>query len=231
MKKILFALTIQLLSTAYAQPNIGLIIGDAVRIRSEANVKAKEVSKVYNMREVEILEVSEKWDDLGKKEMCSRYKWVKIKWEGDSTGWVYGKYCFKNEASSGLLTKDTQFQFYGTSCQIQIYQNYEYPVGDEEGLTGCNNTLRVYIYDEKTSNYYSINDSFSKKEEGETKMVFYSNDALGEAIDGIKVEGEKIKVNVQIGYQSGGASAVYTIIYKNGVFSVASYTKSEVKLD
>src|SRR5687767_8174403 len=120
--------------------NVGLIIGNAVRIRSDANIKSKEVSKVYNMREVDILEESDKWDALGKEDMCSRYKWVKVKWHPDSVGWVYGQYCFKNEEISGLATDKTRIEFNGSTYWVQLYQNYEYPTADEDGLTDCNNT-------------------------------------------------------------------------------------------
>lgn len=229
MKRIIILLTLLYPVTSFAQSNVGLIVGNGVRIRCDANVKSKEVSKVYGLKDVTILEETDNWDDLGKNEMCSRYKWVKVKWHPDSIGWVYGKYCFKNDGTSGLQTNKTRFEFNGSSYQLQIYENYEYPVGDEEGLTGCNNTYHIYLYEEKTSNYYPIADPYSKKSYGETSMVFYSNEGVGESIKEIKTSGNKIMINTFIGYQEGNAEADYVIQWINDQFEVTSYKKGETK--
>ncbi len=230
MKKILLMGSIAFMGILTAQSTAGLIIGEGVRIRTEGSAKGKEVSKVYGMRSVEIVEVSEKWDDLGKKDdMCQRHKWVKIKWAGDSTGWVYGKYCYQNDGSSCLLTKETSFLLKNVAYQLMIFQNYEYPVGDEQGLTGCNNTYKIMIYEVSSKNYYLIKDSKSK--ETESLMVFYSNMGQGENIKKISVQEDKIIIDVFINYQEGSATSAYTIEKNGGVFQVSNYQLSEVKYD
>src|SRR5436309_1250113 len=74
-----------------------LIIGDGVRIRDQGNAKGTEVSKVHGQREVTIIEEGKKRDGLGKTDNCESYPWIKVKWEGDSTGWIYGKYVYYND--------------------------------------------------------------------------------------------------------------------------------------
>jgi len=231
MKKIALICLLITSSAIFSQSIPGLIIGDGVRIRSEGNASSKEVSKFHGMHQVEILEVSSTWDDLGKNEMCSRYKWVKIKWEGDSVGWVYGKYCYRNNGISCFTTKKTRFEFSGGLYHIMALANYEYPVADEDGLTGCNNTYKIFLYEEKTSSYYSINDAYSKKENGETTMVLYSNEGIGENISKIEVQSDKIIVYVDITYQEGKSNAIYSIQSKNGGFKVSGYVKAETKYD
>lgn len=232
MKKNLLIIFLFITSFIYAQKPAAFIVGDGVRIRNAGNTKSEEISKVNGIRKVEIIQESKKWDDLGKKEdICNKHKWVKIKWEGDSSGWVYGKYCYQSTGTTGFSTNKTGFHLNGSSYVVQLYKNFEYPVADEEGITGCNNSYRVYFYNETNNQFFVIKDDFSKKQYNEKNMVLYSSDGISESIADLKVIGDKIIIYVTVGHQDGTGKSTYTIVQNNGEFMVTEYLNEELNND
>lgn len=219
MKKIILLVVFQVAAICYSQSHPGLIVGDAVRIRSSASVKGKEISKVYGQRKVEIIQESDKWDDLGKKdEMCSKHKWVKVKWDGDSTGWVYGQFIYEIDPHENA---QKPFMFNQQTYQVVSVKNYNYPPMDEEGLTACTWWYRIYIKDAQ-GNYSPVYDVKSK--ENFNIMTLESSDGAVESITSVNVDHNKIIITVEIGYQEGGATAVYTITRNDEKFSVSDYS-------
>ena len=207
-----------------------IIIGEGVRIRSEGSAKGKEISKVYGKREVTIMEESRKRDDLGKKNDCESYPWIKVKWEGDSTGWVFGKYIYYNDQGGVLNDGGGDFLLQKRIYKILTYRNYSYPVADDNGLTGCGLFYYVVLYCAETKKYHLIKDTKSK--EGFTYMSLFNDDSGGEAIYMNKGEDDgSMRFFVTISYQMGGAEAYYIFKYSGGTFIVTEYNKSETKMD
>lgn len=199
-----------------------LIIGEGVRIRSDATAKGKEKSKVYGNRQVEIIEVGKTLDGLGKDDMCEKYPWIKVNWQSDSTGWVYGKYVYYNDTDESYITKESTFTFQSKNYQLLLYRNYGYPPGDENGLTGCAYTFLVYIYDISSNKYYQVKDNKSKKDQ--INMVLYSNDGIGERVSEVKGVDNAIHIFIDISYQDGGAEAFYILNFRDGSFNVTDYS-------
>ncbi len=229
IKFIFLCLLFPCMLTAQSTEYKSFIVGEGVRIRSEGSAKGKEISKVHGIRQVKIVEEGGKWDDLEKNNMCDRHKWVKVKWAGDSTGWVYGKYAYFDDREGGELYEKTTFIYHNISYEIAAYRNYGYPVGDEEGLTGCSYSYLVFIKTAESNKYYQVKDVMSK--ENETNMILYSNDGIGEQISKVTIEGDQIIVHVDISYQEGGANATYNLRFLNGEFKVVAYNKTEIKMD
>jgi hypothetical protein len=226
MNKVTLILTIVVSNMCFAQStHPGLIVGDAVRIRESGSAKAKEISKVYGSRNVEIVEESKSWDDLGKKDdMCARHKWVKVKWQGDSTGWVYGKYILEANPDKNVLL---DFSFKETKYKLVLFKNYSYPVGDDEGLTGCIWWYKVYFWNIDADSYLPVYDNLSKKEF--TTMTLESSDGAYEVIKSMHSDNKKIYVKTEIGFQEGGAEADYIIEWKKDRFEVTSFVQSPTK--
>lgn len=205
--------------------NNGIIIGEGVRIRSTGSAKGTEISKVHGMRSVEILQEGDKWDALGKEDMCERHKWVKVKWEGDSTGWVYGKYVYFDNLNKKEGTPKFVFNLGNIDYRLSTFQNYTYPIADEEGITGCGYMYLVMIKPIGSNQYVKINDAMSKKDQ--SYMVLEDDDGINEQITKVRVENEQIIVEVEIGHQDGSASSVYKLRLINGQFNVVSYKSTE----
>jgi Bacterial SH3 domain len=228
MKKIWALLVFIFPLFAFAQTaELGLVIGDGVRVRSKPTVKSKEIGKFSGIHAVTILQEWVEWDNLGKKDLCDKHKWVKVKWEGDSTGWVYGKYVYFDNRIKIEGAPKFIFNLNNTNYHLTTFQNYTYPIADEEGITGCGYMYQVMITKEGTNNYVQIKDVISKK--NETHMVLEDDDGINEQIRMVKLENEQIIVEVNIGHQDGSASAIYTIRYLNGQFNVVGYESTELK--
>jgi hypothetical protein len=209
------------------QTNTGLIIGEGVRTRTKPTTKSKEISKVYGMRLVTIVEEGEKWDALGETDPCEQHTWVKVTWEGDSTGWVYGKFCFKRDDARCLRNSENNILWMGKNYAICIFANYQYPIANADGITGCGDELRLMLYDQATNTYYPVKDTLSK--ENQSTLVLYDSDGIAERIQQISVKNNQLILDLDIGYQEGMRTAVYTIKKTGNGFEVVSYMQSDVQ--
>lgn len=229
-KFIFILLILPVIAMAQTSTYKAIIIGDGVRIRDQGNAKGTEVSKVHGKREVTIIEEGKKRDGLGKTDDCESYPWIKVKWAGDSTGWVYGKYIYYNDQGGIQNDGGGDFLFQKKTYKILTYRNYSFPVADDNGLTGCGLDYHVVLFCNENKKYYLIKDSKSK--EGYTYMSLKNDDSGGEAIYSTKGEDDgSITFFVTISYQMGGAEATYSIKYIGGSFTVTEYSKSETKMD
>jgi hypothetical protein len=214
-------------SAAWTQTNAGLIIGEGVRIRTQPTIKSKEISKVFGMRLVSIVEEGEKWDALGETDQCEQHTWVKVKWEGDSTGWVYGKYCFKRNDARCLVNSNNNVLWMGKNYTVCIFANYQYPIANADGITGCGDVLKLMIYDPATLQYYPVKDTVSKK--NQSTLVLYDSDGIAERIQQISIKNNQLMLDVDIGYQEGMRTAIYAIKKTGNGFEVVEYNQSDVQ--
>ncbi len=225
MKKLCLLLLILTSHHLFSQTP-GFLFGDGVRIRSTGSTKGKEVSKLYGLYEVLILEVSSQPDGLGKTDNpCEMFPWVKIKWHPDSTGWVYGKYIY-HESEENTIKEGLSFDVGGDQCTLKAVLNYGAPSSDEnEGLTGCDQEYLILVFNPGDLSFTPIKDSKSK--EGETYMKLFSGEGGGEQITATDNENSNIVLYTQIYLQDGGSQGVYTIKRTGSKYEVINYQKNQ----
>jgi hypothetical protein len=211
----------------------GLIICKQTEIRTEPFSKGSVTCKVKGIKQVEVIEVTKEVDGKGKKSRCKTFPWVKVKWAGDSTGWVSGKYLYDSQTDEDFITPASTFTFRNKNYQLLVFLNYGYPPWDAEGETGCSFFLYTFIYDLETQKYYPVIDPLSQKKE--IYMDIRYEYTWMEKIEAIRSDSTSIYIDIAIRYRGdykGGRSHVsYTLQWTGNAFQVASYIKGEDQWD
>jgi hypothetical protein len=154
MKKLLFLfLWFCSITNIDAQTSkFGIIIGNGVRIREQANFKGKEIVKILTKEIVEILEVTTTKQSITGElnDTCGFYPWVKIRSNNKTEGWVFGKYVFKLEEAEkdkARLPQNRNIKLDTELYSLIVSRNFQQ--GCDVALSFCNDFAVVLLLDEK----------------------------------------------------------------------------------
>lgn len=212
----------------------GFTIGNGVRMRSEADLKSEKVAELPHGMLLKIM------DETGRKsvtkgEECDKYgyPWLKVKAADGQQGWIFGKFVNKiPKVASGRKISNFQgstFKFKDEPYTFGFGKDYSYPVGDDEGLTLCEDRATLFLYKEGEEQIRPI---FAKTTKGrDWQLTSHKNgywqietsDMIEEDLHSFLqiLYGVRLKYEAQ--FQEGFAEGTIEITEKNNKF-YANYT-------
>ncbi len=200
-----------------------LIVGDNVRIRSEANTTAKVVATLRIGSVVRILEKSSDRDKMGKKNEFGYY-WYKIDAGKNVKGWVYGQFLYgmngdRFVANASLLAQPHPFS--GKAWLFGVAEEPSYPVSDDNGLTGSVIHALPFFFDEKFNKALFIQCDKTGYDLGEpTKppALFRFNDSEGgtQTVKSITIDRKMQTMSIEGVYYLQDGGGVFSLTVKIG---------------
>ena len=219
----------------------GFTVGNGVRLRESADLKSKKVAELPHGLLVSILDQTRR-KSLTKGSQCDEYgyPWLKIKTVAGHEGWIFGKFIYRFEAGDGNENMKKYagktFKFDDEPFEFGVAFDFSYPVGDDEGLTFCEDMALPFFYkpgDEK------IQPIFARKTDGRDwelsshkngYWALVSSDGISEQLLGMLQILWGARATYFADHQEGTAEGEIDITRKNNKF-YAKYTKYNRKLN
>lgn len=240
MKNLITLSTLLLVITGMAQTKFNaVIVGENVRMRSEANTKAS-ITKAMNTGDVfSIIDKNEERVILPlNQNMCDDfgYYWYKINTADNKTGWVFGAFVYllnqKDNVEPSIKKKEfiiNKKQFYFNTATVESYGP-----ADENGLTGCDENSLPFFYDNLQNKVFPIKMNFTDSEISYTSimctkdkswMILYSGEGGNDFVGGIKQIENALEMTVNRSFQDGDAIAILLLTFNGSYFeaTVKSY--------
>ncbi len=205
----------------------GVVIGNRVRLRSEANLKCATVGFLNTGTEGKIIGQSDKPENLIKSNEFAYY-WYKInaKVKGrDVSGWIYGQFFYirKTDVNSKI---SADFYLHGNKYQLVVFsempQDYDMPEGNIYNLP--------FIRDIKSGRLFTLaekNNILEKAEyrgNSDKKCGFFrlhSNSGYGErVVSSPVVKDNFILIPIHTGLQEGRITFKLKVIKKGDNFHI-----------
>lgn len=136
----------------------GLVVGEGVRLRSEANLESEIVEKLSTGDIVRMLEVSKKRVAIGSGEdFCIKngYFWYRVQTVNNNQGWIYGKFLYsilkdpaKTVEYSDFLPEfiNSRLSPPNSDWYFGLAKDNSKPVMDENGESECGIDLIPFFY-------------------------------------------------------------------------------------
>jgi hypothetical protein len=159
MKYFIFSYFLLLNSYTFSQQNKGIVVGDSVILYENIDSR-KVLVAFYNLEVFDILDdttfkISKSEND------CSKFSWVKVMSKSGQIGWVSSKDFYKISSLSKQESKVGYLKIDNVTYRLLICRNYGVRAMNVDGLTDCEDSNPIVLYNSKNDSYYlAQNDNF-----------------------------------------------------------------------
>lgn len=242
MKTLLILIAILLAISSAAQTKFNaIIVGENVRMRSEANTKAS-ITKAMSTGDVfSIIDKNEERVILPLNiNMCDNfgYYWYKVNSSDDKTGWIYGAFVYllnqKGNVEPSIKKKEftiSKKQFYFNTATVESYG-----IADENGLTGCDENSLPFFYDNAQNKIYPLQFDYTNSKntnanlnytKDKSWLILYNGEGGSDFVSNIQQIENALELTINRSFQDGGATAVLLLTF-NGSFFEATVKSYEI---
>jgi hypothetical protein len=165
--------------------------------------------------------------------ICEQYFWYEVMLPDETVGWVYGAGLLKNLENQSLVGE--KFILFGTEYTLYYLQDSGVGASNSDGLTGCNEYVIPYFFNERENTYHFIKVPNSTVKENNlfistylNWLSFLSNEGGGITIQsiGYDEENDSVLLKLSVGYQDGGSAAKMYLLEGGGHFELLSFEET-----
>ncbi len=233
-KRILFFLVLFCTIPAMAQLNYdAVIVGETVRIRSDANVNSKVLKTMNTGDVVKIISKTDKRVVIPlSNDICDEYGyyWYKIKGLDGQTGYVYGAFLYIIEVFNNKYFENVYASSFSLGGKDFYYDFAEVNsigiTNDESGLIECDQLKIPFLYDKKDSKIFPIQFVKSyiksvspfKTTKDKNWLLLTSSMGISENVNTIKLLGDTPVLLIKRNFQDSSADAIFKLTLKDTYF-------------
>jgi uncharacterized protein YgiM (DUF1202 family) len=225
----LFLISFQL----YAQPKFdAVIVGETIRIRSDAKTTAKVVFTLNTGEAVNIISKTDKRTIIPlDNDYCDKYGyyWYKIKTADGLSGWVYGAFLYVLNTYNNKYLEGLYSSSINTGGKEFLYDFAEVNsigIANETELTDCDELKIPFLYIKGNQRIYPIMIGESKVDipfpfaatKEKNWLLLTSSTGISENVNNIKVINNTVVMLIKRNFQDSSADAIFTLTFKSTYF-------------